>query len=35
MIDAMHLKAHRAAASLLKKGMKGMFSVASGAPKAD
>ena len=32
MIDATHLKAHRTAASLLKKGM---FPVASGEPKAD
>lgn len=32
MIDATHLKAHRAAASLLKKGM---FPVVSGAPRAD
>ena len=32
MIDATHLKAHRTAASLLKKGM---FPVVSGAPKAD
>ncbi len=32
MIDATHLKAHRAAASLLKKGM---FPVVSGEPKAD
>ena len=31
MIDATHLKAHRTAASLLKKGM---FPAASGAPKA-
>lgn len=31
MIDATHLKAHRTAASLLKKGL---FPVASGAPKA-
>src|ERR1700752_1314521 len=31
MIDATHLKAHRTAASLLKKGR---FSAASGAPKA-
>ena len=31
MIDATHLKAHRAASSLLKKGM---FPAASGAPKA-
>ncbi len=31
MIDATHLKAHRTAASLLKKGM---FPDASGAPKA-
>lgn len=31
MIDATHLKAHRTAASLLKKGM---FPVVSGAPKA-
>ena len=31
MIDATHLKAHRTAASLLKKGM---FTVVSGAPKA-
>ena len=32
MIDATHLKAHRTAASLLKKGM---FPAASGAPRAD
>ena len=32
MIDATHLKAHRTAASLLKKGM---FPVASGEPKVD
>lgn len=32
MIDATHLKAHRTAASLLKKGM---LPVASGAPRAD
>jgi len=32
MIDATHLKAHRTAANLLKKGM---FPVVSGAPKAD
>jgi hypothetical protein len=32
MIDATHLKAHRTAASLLKKGM---FPVGSGEPKAD
>ena len=32
MIDATHLKAHRTAASLLKKGM---FPAVSGAPKAD
>lgn len=32
MIDATHLKAHRTAASLLEKGM---FPIASGAPKAD
>jgi transposase len=32
MIDATHLKAHRTAASLLKKGM---FPDVSGAPKAD
>lgn len=32
MIDATHLKAHRTAASLLKKG--GLFSGVSGAPKA-
>ncbi|BCH68233.1 IS5 family transposase (plasmid) [Agrobacterium vitis] len=32
MIDATHLKAHRTAASLLKKGM---FPVVSGGPKAD
>jgi len=32
MIDATHLKAHRTAASLLKKGM---FPVVSGVPKAD
>jgi transposase len=32
MIDATHLKAHRTAASLLKKGM---FPVVSGAPRAD
>jgi transposase len=32
MIDATHLKAHRTAASLLKKGM---FPVVSGEPKAD
>ncbi|GLS17142.1 IS5 family transposase [Labrys miyagiensis] len=32
MIDATHLKAHRSAASLLKKGM---FPVVSGEPKAD
>jgi transposase len=32
MIDATHLKAHRTAASLLKKGM---FPVVSGAQKAD
>ena len=32
MIDATHLKAHRTAASLLKKGM---FPVVSDAPKAD
>jgi len=31
MIDATHLKAHRTAASLLKKGM---FPAASAAPKA-
>ena len=31
MIDATHLKAHRTAASLLKRGM---FPVVSGAPKA-
>ena len=31
MIDATHLKAHRTAASLLKKGM---FPVASGEPRA-
>ena len=31
MIDATHLKAHRTASSLLKKGM---FPAASGAPKA-
>lgn len=31
MIDATHLKAHRTAASLLKKGL---FPVVSGAPKA-
>jgi len=31
MIDASHLKAHRTAASLLKKGM---FPAASGAPRA-
>ena len=31
MIDATHLKAHRTAASLLKKGM---FPAVSGAPKA-
>jgi len=31
MIDATHLKAHRTAASLLKKGR---FPAASGAPKA-
>ena len=31
MIDAMHLKAHRTAASLLKKGL---FSVVSGARRA-
>ena len=31
MIDATHLKAHRTAASLLKKGL---FPAASGAPKA-
>lgn len=31
MIDATHLKAHRTAASLLKKGM---FPDVSGAPKA-
>ena len=31
MIDATHLKAHRTAASLLKKGV---FPVVSGAPKA-
>jgi transposase len=31
MIDTTHLKAHRAAASLLKKGL---FPAASGAPKA-
>jgi transposase len=31
MIDATHLKAHRTAASLYKKGM---FPAASGAPKA-
>ena len=31
MIDATHLKAHRTAASLLKKGM---FPVVSGAPRA-
>lgn len=31
MIDATHLKAHRTAASLLKKGM---FPVVSGGPKA-
>src|SRR6478609_12001373 len=32
MIDATHLKAHRTAASLLKKGL---FPVVSGAPRAD
>ena len=32
MIDATHLKAHRTAASLLKKGM---FPDVSGAPRAD
>ena len=32
MIDATHLKAHRTAASLLKKGL---FPAVSGAPKAD
>jgi len=32
MIDATHLKAHRTAASLLKKEM---FPVASGEPRAD
>jgi transposase len=32
MIDATHLKTHRTAASLLKKGM---FPVVSGEPKAD
>ena len=32
MVDATHLKAHRTAASLLKKGM---FPAASGEPKAD
>ena len=32
MIDATHLKAHRTAASLLKKGL---FPAASDAPKAD
>ena len=32
MIDATHLKAHRTAASLLKKGL---FPAISGAPKAD
>lgn len=32
MIDATHLKAHRTAASLLKKGL---FPGASGAPRAD
>lgn len=32
MIDATHLKAHRTAASLLKKGM---FPAVSGEPKAD
>lgn len=32
MIDATHLKAHRTAASLLKKEL---FPVVSGAPKAD
>ncbi|AOO82258.1 transposase [Bosea vaviloviae] len=32
MIDATHLKAHRTAASLLKKGL---FPVESGAPRAD
>ena len=32
MIDATHLKAHRTAASLLKKGM---FPAVSGGPKAD
>ena len=32
MIDSTHLKAHRTAASLLKKGM---FPATSGAPKAD
>ncbi len=31
MIDATHLKAHRTAASLLKKGL---FPAVSGAPKA-
>ncbi len=31
MIDATHLKAHRTAASLLKKGM---FPAVSGAPRA-
>ncbi len=32
MIDATHLKAHRTAASLLKKGM---FPVVSGEPRAN
>jgi len=32
MIDATHLKAHRTAASLIKKGL---FPVVSGAPKVD
>jgi putative transposase len=32
MIDATHLKAHRTAASLLKKGL---FPDVSGAPRAD
>lgn len=32
LIDATHLKAHRTAASLLKKGL---FPVVLGAPKAD
>lgn len=32
MIDATHLKAHRTAASLLKKGL---YPYVSGAPKAD